>query len=67
LVIGSPGTGRFTIVSVMTEQPETISEAALEAVASLLSAGKHYGIGIIFEPDATGWSIGYLEGRGAGT
>ena len=48
----------------MTDEQETISQAALEAVANLLAVGKHYGIGITFEPDEEGWSIGYMRGIG---
>jgi hypothetical protein len=54
------------IVSAMANEREAISEAALEAVANLLAAGKAYGIGITFEPDGQGWSIGYMRGMGGG-
>jgi len=50
----------------MTDEREVISQAALEAVANLLAAGKHDGIGITFEPDEEGWSIGYMRGMGGG-
>jgi hypothetical protein len=50
----------------MANEREAISEAALEAVANLLAAGKAYGIGITFEPDGQGWSIGYMRGMGGG-
>jgi hypothetical protein len=51
----------------MTEEQETISEAALEAVANLLAAAKHHGIGVTFEPDPVGWTVGYIEGMGGGS
>jgi hypothetical protein len=54
------------MVSVMTDEQETISEAAREAVANLLAAAKHHGIGVTFEPDEMGWSIGYIRGNGGG-
>ena len=50
----------------MTDDYQEIPEDAREAVARLLEAGKRYGIGISFEPDSTGWKIGYLEGMGGG-
>jgi hypothetical protein len=50
----------------MTEEQETISEAALEAVANLLAAAKHHGVGVTFEPDAVGWTVGYIQGIGGG-
>lgn len=50
----------------MANEREAISGAALEAVANLLAVGKAYGIGITFEPDAQGWSIGYMRGMGGG-
>jgi hypothetical protein len=50
----------------MADEQETISQAALEAVANLLAAAKHHGIGITFEPDETGWSVGYMVGMGGG-
>lgn len=55
-----------TIVLLMTEEQEPISEAALEAVANLLAAAKHHGIGVTFEPDAVGWTVGYIQGMGGG-
>jgi hypothetical protein len=57
---------RNAIVSAMTDEHESISQAAVEAVANLLAAGRHYGIGITFEPDEEGWSIGYMQGMGGG-
>ena len=50
----------------MTDEREAISEAALEAVGNLLAAGKAYGIGISFESDDQGWSVGYMRGMGGG-
>ena len=47
----------------MTEELEPISEAALEAIANLLAAAKHHGIGVTFEPDAVGWAVGYMQGK----
>jgi hypothetical protein len=54
------------IVSPMTDERETISQAALQAVGNLLATGQVHGIGITFEPDAEGWSVGYLRGMGGG-
>jgi hypothetical protein len=50
----------------MTDEQKAISQTTLEAVANLLEAGKRYGIGITFEPDEEGWSIGYMRGMGGG-
>jgi hypothetical protein len=50
----------------MTDEQETISQAALEAVGNLLKTGKIYGIGITFEPDGQGWAVGYMQGMGGG-
>ncbi len=50
----------------MADEQETISQAALEAVGNLLETGKIHGIGIIFEPDEQGWSVGYMRGMGGG-
>jgi hypothetical protein len=50
----------------MTEEREPISEAALEAVANLLAAARQHGIGVTFEPDAAGWTVGYIQGMGGG-
>jgi hypothetical protein len=43
-----------------------VTEAALEAIGTLLEAGYQHGIGITFEPDFVGWKIGYMVGRGGG-
>jgi hypothetical protein len=51
----------------MTEDQDTITNAAMVAVRELLEAGEQYGIGISFEPDGEGgWSVGYMYGRGGG-
>jgi hypothetical protein len=50
----------------MTDGHPEISDAALEAIANLLQAGKTYGIGISFEPDEMGWTVGYMRGSGGG-
>ena len=50
----------------MTDTPVEISEAELEAIGNLLQAAKIHGIGISFEPDEVGWSIGYMQGMGGG-
>jgi hypothetical protein len=50
----------------MPDDTPDISDAALEAVAYLLQSAKIKSIGITFEPDDVGWSIGYLEGMGGG-
>lgn len=50
----------------MTDEHTAISDAALEGIRNLLDAGKNYGIGISFEPDAEGWKIGYMRGMGGG-
>lgn len=57
---------RLAIVSPMADEQETISQAALEAVGNLLETGKIHGIGITFEPDVEGWSVGYMRGMGGG-
>jgi hypothetical protein len=33
---------------------------------NLLSTAKIHGIGIPFEPDEVGWSVGYMQGMGGG-
>ena len=38
----------------------------LGAVGNLLSTAKIHGIGITFEPDEVGWSVGYMKGMGGG-
>jgi hypothetical protein len=50
----------------MADERGNISEAALRGIAGLLLAGREYGIGITFEPDDHGWSIGYMRGMGGG-
>jgi hypothetical protein len=50
----------------MTDEHTAISDAALEGIRNLLDAGKIHGIGISFEPDAEGWTVGYMRGMGGG-
>jgi hypothetical protein len=50
----------------MPDDTPDISDAALEGIAYLLQAAKYKGIGISFEPDSTGWSVGYMHGMGGG-
>lgn len=38
----------------------------LEAIGDLLIYGKENGVGITFNPDASGWTVGYLRGMGGG-
>lgn len=54
------------IVLPITDEQEPISEAALEAAANLLTAAKHHSIGVSFEPDPVGWTVGYMEGMDGG-
>jgi hypothetical protein len=49
----------------MTDE-RAVSEAALEAVGNLLETAHAHGIGVSFEPDRVGWSVGYIEGMGGG-
>lgn len=56
----SVGSGRYSPGMV-------IADDALEAVAELLAAGEQHGIGVTFEPDAEGWTVGYMRGMGGGT
>jgi len=53
------------IVSGMTEDT-TVTEAAMVAVKELLETAERYGIGLSFEPDGEGWSVGYMRGMGGG-
>lgn len=46
----------------MTGEDITISESELHAVADLLEAAWHYGIGVTFVPDGQGWTIGTMQG-----
>jgi len=48
------------------EQDDLISEAALGAVATLLRIARDHGIGVSFEPDEIGWTVGYIQGKGGG-
>jgi hypothetical protein len=48
------------------DERESVSPAALEAVGNLLESAKVHGIGLTFEPDAEGWSVGYIQGMGGG-
>ena len=50
----------------MTSDHRALSPDALDAVSELLIAGEQYGIGVSFEPDGTGWKVGYLRGMGGG-
>ncbi len=50
----------------MTDEHSTISDAALEGIRNLLDAGRTYGIGITFEPDSQGWTVGYMRGMSGG-
>lgn len=50
----------------MTDDHHALPAAALDAISELLVAGEQYGIGVSFEPDDTGWRVGYLRGMGGG-
>ena len=50
----------------MTDELDPISEAALAAVANLLKTARDHGIGVTFEPDEIGWTVGYIQGMGGG-
>lgn len=52
----------------MTDQePEsTITDPAMAAVRELLENSFKYGIGVTFQPDVEGWSIGYMQVMGGG-
>jgi hypothetical protein len=45
---------------------DAYDEATLNAIGDLLSLGEQHGFGITFEPDAEGWTVGYLRGQGGG-
>lgn len=38
----------------------------LQAIGELLALGEQEGFGITFNPDETGWTVGYLRGMGGG-
>jgi hypothetical protein len=46
--------------------PNGINPAALEAVGNLLETAKIHGIGVTFEPDEQGWTVGYIRNMGGG-
>lgn len=47
------------------EQPEfRVTPAALEYIGNLLEAAHIHSIGVTFEPDETGWTVGYMRGIG---
>lgn len=38
----------------------------LAAIGELIALGEQEGFGITFEPDAHGWTVGYVRGMGGG-
>jgi len=62
----SPGLGPGRAEANMTDDHRALPAATLDAISELLIAGEQYGIGVSFEPDGTGWRIGYLRGMGGG-
>lgn len=38
----------------------------LQAIGELIALGEQEGFGITFNPDETGWTVGYLTGMGGG-
>lgn len=38
----------------------------LRAVGELIALGEQEGFGITFEPDADGWTVGFMRGSGGG-
>jgi hypothetical protein len=48
------------------DELDPISDAALAAVAKLLRTSRDHGIGVTFEPDEIGWTVGYIKGMGGG-
>ncbi|MBV8177742.1 MAG: hypothetical protein JOY55_19135 [Mycobacterium sp.] len=38
----------------------------LQAIGELIALGEQEGFGITFNPDETGWTVGYLRGMGGG-
>ncbi len=48
----------------MTAEPHDAE--TLSAVADLLAAGEEYLLGVTFEPDPEGWTVGYIYGMGGG-
>jgi hypothetical protein len=41
-------------------------DETLRAVGELIALGEQEGFGITFEPDADGWTVGFIRGRGGG-
>ena len=41
-------------------------DGTLRAVGELIALGEQEGFGITFEPDADGWTVGFMRGRGGG-
>lgn len=48
------------------ESESAVTEAAMAALRELLERCETYGVGITFQPDIEGWSVGYLQGTGGG-
>lgn len=44
----------------------TFDDKTLEAVGEIIALGEQEGFGITFQPDAEGWTVGYLRGMGGG-
>ena len=41
-------------------------DETLRAVGEVLALGEQEGFGITFEPDADGWTVGFMRGMGGG-
>lgn len=41
-------------------------DGTLQAIGELIGLGEQEGFGITFQPDETGWTVGYLVGMGGG-
>ena len=41
-------------------------DETLRAVGELIALGEQEGFGITFEPDADGWTVGFMRGREGG-
>lgn len=41
-------------------------DETLRVVGQIIALGEQEGFGITFEPDADGWTVGYMRGRGGG-
>lgn len=41
-------------------------DETLRAVGEILALGEQEGFGITFEPDADGWTVGFMRGMGGG-